>query len=370
MKKLLFAVTTCLLLCSHDMFLKLDAYFLPSDRSVTVALVNGTFTESENVITRDRMLDVSIVSNGQRNHPDTTQWTEKDNTTFLTFKTGAPGTYVVGVSTKARDFAMTADKFNAYLEHDGLLDVLADREATNTLNQDANERYAKHVKTIFQVGNQRSLDWKEKLGYPIEFVPVSNPYSLGVGDELTVRLYYHGEPLADQLVYVDNAKNLHTHDHGDDHEHATTDSTAAADTHHHHTARQFRTDSGGFFTLKIDEPGTWFMRTIKLIKTTEDGLTHQSDWATLTFGVASGHSHGDHSHSHAGGHSHDGHSHADGHDHGHDHGDGTHTHADGSVHHDHDHAHEEALALPAYAWWLGSALLFAGLFFYYNRQEA
>ena len=56
-------------LSGHTMFLKLDSYFLEPNSRATVQLINGEWELSENVITRDRMLDVSIVGPGGTANP-------------------------------------------------------------------------------------------------------------------------------------------------------------------------------------------------------------------------------------------------------------------------------------------------------------
>lgn len=83
---------------------------------------------------------------------------------FLNLKTGAAGTYVVGLSTKSREIALKAADFNEYLKEDGLPDTLEERRKTGELEKDAKERYSKHVKTILQVGKIQTDDYKTVLG--------------------------------------------------------------------------------------------------------------------------------------------------------------------------------------------------------------
>ena len=66
MKRLLFLLLVFLTLSSHDMFLKFDSFLLEPNKAASLHLYNGTFDRSDNYITRDRMLDVSMVGNGQR----------------------------------------------------------------------------------------------------------------------------------------------------------------------------------------------------------------------------------------------------------------------------------------------------------------
>ncbi|MEM6700877.1 MAG: DUF4198 domain-containing protein, partial [Bacteroidota bacterium] len=252
MKKVAFLALALLVFSSHDMFLKQSSHFLSPNTAATIELFNGTFAKSDNIITRDRMIDASLVGNGKRTKVDTSQWMDQSKTTVLNFTTGEAGTWVAGVSTRARNIEMDAEAFNGYLEHDGVLDMLIWREENDALEDDAVEKYSKHVKTVFQVGDTKTDDWKTELGYPIEFIPLSNPYELKIGAELPVKLLFQGEPLVNQLVYVgSNAAHDHSHDHdhadGEDHDHS-------------HGTTQLRTDTNGQLSMKITEAGEWYLR--------------------------------------------------------------------------------------------------------------
>ena len=310
------------------MYLKLDRYFLAPNTSATIQLFNGTFHESDHVITRDRMVNLSLVGNGQRTQVDTNQWTEKDNITLLNFETGAAGTWVTGASTNPRNIEMSAEDFNNYLEYDGVIDMLEQRRQNNTLDQDAVEKHSKHMKTIFQVGEQMTNDWQRTLGYPIEFVPLENPYDLHPGHALRVELLLQGDPLANQLVYIDKVvSNAGTHTHAD----GTTHSHEAGEDHSHtEGALPLRTDASGILSVPIDAKGIWYLRTIHLVTSDESGLTYESNWATLSFEVGDGHSH---------------------------------LHA---TEHSHEH---EGPGIPGYFFLLGSIAIVAGLFFWFNRKK-
>lgn len=288
MKKLIFVFITLIVLSGHDMFLKMGTYFLEPNTNATIELFNGTFELSENTIDRNRMIDVSLVGNGERTVVDTSQWIEKGNTTILNFKTGEPGTWVAGLSTKARNIELNAEDFNEYLEHDGVLDMIEYRKQNNTVEDDAIEKYSKHVKAIFQVGDQKTDDWKAILGYPIEFVPLQNPYGLKPGGKLDVKLLSKGQALSNQLVYVGSTIGEHSHEYSKDDDHSHDDETGEG---HHHDATQLRTDKNGNVSMDIENEGQWFLRTIHMVLSEEEGLTHESNWATLTFEVGHGHSH-------------------------------------------------------------------------------
>ncbi|MBU3012657.1 DUF4198 domain-containing protein [Polaribacter vadi] len=298
-------ISAFIVFCSHDLYLKMGTYFLQENQEATLSLYNGTFETSENIITRDRIIDASVVSQGERKAINTNDWQDKDSTiTQLKFKTGNSGTYVAAVSTKARNIELTADKFNAYLKSDGVYDMLDYRTKNNLLNQNAVENYQKHVKAIYQVGKVKTDDWKTVLGYPIEFVPQANPYKKYSGDSIDVLLLLDGKPVANQLVFADNIKsaNAHSHDnendkHTHDGEMHSHDNPENNEEHTHTNGQQLRTNDKGIVTVNLQEEGIYYMRTISMVNVTDsDELTHKSKWATLTFEI--GHSHNNNEHAH------------------------------------------------------------------------
>jgi hypothetical protein len=248
---------------AHDLFLKFDSYFLPPNAMAAVRLLNGTFRLSENAVVRDRMTDVSLVApSGERGHPPVAAWRDARNQALLNFQTGEAGTYVVGVSTKARDFKLKAAQFNDYLRHDGVPDILAERKRTGTFNQDARERYSKHVKALFQVGDSRSANFNTALGYPVEIIPQQNPYDLKMGATLDVLCVKDGQRIANQFVMA-----------GRDVKGRLV------------AAPSLRTDANGIARLPLTGRGRWFVKFIHMAKLEDPNLDYESKWASLTFEV-------------------------------------------------------------------------------------
>ena len=157
---------------------------------------------------------------------------------------------------------------NDYLAHDGVLDVLEDRQRSGSADRAARERYSKHVKAVFQVGEARSPTFAHVLNYPIEIVPVENPYDLSVGDALTVRVLLRGAPLASQLVYA-SYDGHHVHDTEGDHAEAFST----------------RTNALGMASIALTATGAWYVRLIHMEESEEDGIDYESNWATLTFEI-------------------------------------------------------------------------------------
>lgn len=262
-------------LSAHDLFLKLGSYFLAPHAEAEAWLMNGTFRESEAGVARDRMADVRVVGPAADDvaRPPAAAWRDTASRSVLRFRTGAPGTYVLGVSTRPRPIELTGEQFDDYLAHDGILDVLERRRETGRAGTPAREIYAKHVKAVVQVGETRSEAWREPLGYPIEIVPLENPYRLAAGDTLPVRVLEEGEPVAGQLVYAAREGWKPPADAGPGEREPV----------------RVRTDADGEARLPLREAGRWYARLIHMERTPErEDVDYVSKWATLTFEVAAG----------------------------------------------------------------------------------
>ena len=244
---------------AHDLFLKLNSYFQDPHTRVQIPVLNGTFTKSENFVARDRLADISVVSpRGRAKLVPATAWGPgPDSTSLLSIELGDAGTYVAGASTRPRELSLSAEDFNAYLAEDGLPDVLAARRADNELGKGARERYSKHVKAVFQVGEARSDAFGAVLGYPAEIVPLDNPYALSNGATLRVRCLVDGRAVANQTVLWGGPG----------------------------AERSTRTDSAGVAQVTLDAAGKWYVKFVHMVRANRAGLDYESKWATLTFEI-------------------------------------------------------------------------------------
>lgn len=247
---------------AHDLFLKSDSFFLQPNSKFSVKIMNGTFLASEGAVAFNRLNDVSVISEGKRAHPLETNFTKDDATALLNLKSGAAGTYVVGLSTKHREIALKAADFNEYLKEDGLPDTLEQRRRTGELEKDAKERYAKHVKAIFQVGKKQTDDYKTVLGYPVELVPQANPYKLKKGDSIEILCLKDGKPLAGQVVLAGREEN----------------GKIVA-------APEMRSDANGIVKLRLEGAGKWYAKFINMTRLDDPNLNYESKWTTLTFEI-------------------------------------------------------------------------------------
>ena len=255
-------ILSATLLLAHDLFLKLDTYFVPPNTAVRVAVLNGTFSASEGAVAPDRLLDVSIVGPEQRRAVARSAWKPSGDTTWLTVQTGAPGTYVVGASLSPRQIALSGADFNSYLKEDGIPDVLNARTLNGELGKAVRERYQKHVKAVLQVGDARTNAFSVVLGYPAEIVPLSNPYASTIGDTLAVRALVDGKAVVNQLVIAGGER----------------DGRALEEV-------RARSDADGVARFALSGPGKWYIKFIHMVPVSGDSVNYESKWATMTFQV-------------------------------------------------------------------------------------
>lgn len=272
MKKIIILLALAILFSSHDMFLKMDHYYLEPNEENTLSIYNGTFEKSENTIARYRMEKALITGPGFMFEPDTILWHDKANISMLDFKTGKAGTYIAGVSTKANSISLTADEFNEYLEHDGVLDIYKLRTKNGDLDKPAVEQYLKHVKAIFQVGDKLTNDYEKPMGFPVEFIPLENPGNYIVSDIVKFQLISNEKPLQGHLVYIGSDPDHDTHNH-------------QASDEHKHDELKITTNEEGIAAFQIIHRGLWYLRTIYMVPDDRKSIDYVSNWATLTFEV-------------------------------------------------------------------------------------
>jgi uncharacterized GH25 family protein len=255
---LMLVLATAGVLAAHDLFLKLDNYFVAPGSTLLVHVLNGTFSASEGSVAKDRLRDIALVTPAGVTRLDTSAWSAHGDTSVLTVSTGESGTYVIGASLRPRELKLEAKDFNEYLAHDGLPDVLEARRKTGELDRPARERYSKHVKAVVQVGDRRTGGYETVLGYPAELIPLDNPYDLRQGGTLRIRAVVEGQPVANQLVVAGGRTGQ----------------------------RSMRTDSSGVARVRIGSRGAWYVKFIHMLPAASDTtIDYESRWATLTFGV-------------------------------------------------------------------------------------
>ena len=248
---------------SHDLFLKLDSFFVKVNEKVSIKILNGSFMSSEGAVAFARLKDVSVVSpSSVVSHPVEADFTKDATTSFLNLEPKEPGNYVVGLSTMPREIDLKGKDFNEYLAEDGIPDTLADRKKKKELEKGVRERYSKNVKTIFQAGDRQTDNFNAILGYPVELVPQMNPYKLRSGSTIEILCLKDGKPLANQFVMSGRE----------------VDGKVVAGT-------GVRSNKKGIAKVELTGAGKWYVRFINMTKLTDPKINYESKWATLTFEI-------------------------------------------------------------------------------------
>lgn len=177
-----------------------------------------------------------------------------------------PGAYVVGLHGKPNRIELPADRFNAYLELEGLQAILALRAARGQTDQPAREIYSRCAKSLLLSGPAaaRGPAADRALGFPLELIAERRPETLPDGDALPVRLLYEGQPLAGALVVAlrraDPARTI-----------------------------ERRSDAEGRVRLPLSGTGPWLVKAVHMRPAAADsGADWESLWASLTFAGSEG----------------------------------------------------------------------------------
>ncbi|MBX2962074.1 MAG: DUF4198 domain-containing protein [Cyclobacteriaceae bacterium] len=170
------------------------------------------------------------------------------------------GTHLFVMQSNNAFIELEGEKFNAYLEEDGIEDVLAYRKKNNLLDKPAKEYYARCAKLLLQAGSRADDTYKKRVGLPLEIVPVNNPYTAKKGDEISFQVFYEGKPLPFTMVKVWNRMDGTTF------------------------AQNIYTMKDGTITTRLSNTGAWMVSCVRMVPAKEEGADWQSYWASLVFG--------------------------------------------------------------------------------------
>ena len=256
---------------AHDLFLKPRDFVVRPGAEVQVRVLNGSFTTSEGAVARDRLRELTVMGPAGISHPERSGWTEEAKESAWRVILREPGTHVLGASLAPRTIRLAGAQFNDYVRDEGLPDILAARKAARQLGDSAHERYAKHVKALVRVqdgGAAASAGtdtaYRAMLGFPVELVPLDDPYTLRAGGTLRVRALSNGQPLPNHVVQAGGR----------------TPSGSRI------PQRAVRTNTDGVARFTLGQRGTWYVKFIHMrpIPTSAgDSVNYESKWATLTF---------------------------------------------------------------------------------------
>lgn len=170
------------------------------------------------------------------------------------------GNHLVVMERDWSHIEIEAAKFNKYLEHEGLTEILAKRREAGEGDTVGRERYRRYLKALVQVGDRHDQTFGQKIGHRLEILPLANPYAAEQRDRLGVSVLFDGKPLRGAQVTAYNRS-------GDD----TTTQTA-------------RTDNQGQVHFTLDQSGPWLIRLVHMRRCQDvSKFDWESFWAAYSF---------------------------------------------------------------------------------------
>lgn len=264
MKKLVSIVlVVCIssLALAHEFWLQPKKFRYAVGEEVKVDfLVGENFTGEPWDLAKHKVESMQVMSSyGKKDLKSTVKPTKGNN---LSYKLANEGTHLFSMTSNSAYIELEGAKFNAYLEEDGIEDILAARKASNELDKPSRENYSRYAKLLVQSGKNTEGDvFKRKLGFKVEVIPLTNPYTLKSGDYLECEILFEGKPLPHQMVkiwsFVGNRAFL----------------------------QDAFTENDGHVKFPISNTGPWMVSFVKMVKSEKPDIDYESMWASLVFGI-------------------------------------------------------------------------------------
>jgi len=185
----------------------------------------------------------------------------------LSLASPTDGLYSVSYQGKFDKITFTdPEKLKSYAEYEGFKGVLERHAARGLPDTKFHEQYARCAKALFQVGKPDEAGRQDSLtGMKFELVAEKNPYTLSEADNLPVRLYWEGKPMADIQIRMFRMN-------GD------VETTT------------IRTDEEGRAVFPLAGGGKFLMNAVRIFEGDDDPKTETAEWvsywASLVFGLA------------------------------------------------------------------------------------
>lgn len=270
-------VSSASMLAAHDFWLIPDAFAVtPGGRIAIRGQTSSLFPSSLSAVTPDRVVAARVVS---AHSAVTVQGVSVLGSSLrLTHPVSTVGQHVVGVQLAPRSVRESPASFRRYLDLEGAPEARLRYEREGLLppvgGDSITRRYAKYAKTMVEVGRGPRA-FERELNHPLEFVPLSDPSALRIGDTLQVRLVLLGKPAAAAQLHAGSVAT------GAD---ALTDTAAARRA----AARDAKsvTDANGVASVVVTRAGVWNIRTLQIVPAAKGaGADWDVHWATLVFVV-------------------------------------------------------------------------------------
>jgi uncharacterized GH25 family protein len=174
------------------------------------------------------------------------------------------GLQVVSFENTPSYIELPAERFNPYLQTEGLEAVLTARQQARASDQPGKEAYSRCAKALLWVTGDSPVEeasghHDQPVGLTLELLPEQNPYHLAAPAPLAVRLLYEGQPLAGALVMALNKSAPNE-------------------------VQRIRSGPDGRVEFNLHRGGLWLVKAVHMVPAAaKDPEDWRSYWASLTF---------------------------------------------------------------------------------------
>jgi len=156
-------------------------------------------------------------------------------------RAAAPGLLVIGYHSNPSAVELPAEKFNRYLQEEGLETIAALRAVAMKLKRAPTNSFHVARKSLVLSGTPSAAQGDRPLGFTLELVAERNPYALGADEDLPLLLTYEDRPLTGALVVAMNRLN-------------PSEKLAA------------RTDAAGRVRFRLRPHGMWLIKAVHMVQ--------------------------------------------------------------------------------------------------------
>lgn len=248
---------------AHDNWLEVEPFFAPTPGKAKVYLATGEqFLEAEHLTVRSRSRYSGFFLLSASGRRDISADLREDQQPLTVLSPGGRtmGTFVLALDAAPKDIEIAAEKFQAYLLEERLVDALLWRAGAGKEDDPGRERYSRCMKAIVQIGPKLDPVATQATGQEIEIVPLAHPYSIAVGGALEVQVLFKGRPLAGRAITAANRFRTSV------------------------SKKTVRTDASGRASFVLSRAGDWMFRLVHIEPASGD-VDYRSYWANLTFSL-------------------------------------------------------------------------------------
>lgn len=263
MKKgmLVLPVLLCsLVLFGHEFWLHPDKFYYQPGETINIRFKVGENFDGENWTgNQSKVQNLQLYFNNVNDSCTKHLGSQKGDSLQLAITD--EGTAMLAFHSTNTFIELEAEKFNEYLAEDGLENVLDHRTKNNELKKPGKEYYQRCAKTIIQVGNKTSNNYKKETGMVLDIIPKENPYTRAKDGDFKVMILFHQKPLKNAMVKVwHRLKNKIT-------------------------TQNLYTDEEGEVKFFMGTLGAWMVSTVQMEPIQDDSKADwQSYWGSLTWG--------------------------------------------------------------------------------------